>query len=87
LAVLAALPNVLSRNTSFRKHYLLLVFMFLIGLGMVFLTSEKNGSELSFLFLPSSVLIATFVDKSSKKWLKELLLFGLAAFSVLWLLL
>ena len=87
LAVFVTLPNVLSRNTSFRRHYLLLVFMFFIGLGMIFLTSEKNGSELSFLFLPSSVLIATFVDKSSKKWVKELLLFGLAAFSVLWLLL
>ena len=86
LAVLAALPNVLSRKTSFRRHYLLLVFMFFIGLGMVLLTDEKNGSELSYLFLPSSVLIATFVDKTSKKWVKELLLFSLALFSVLWLL-
>ena len=86
LAVFAVLPKVLSRNTSFRRHYLLLVFMFFIGLVMVFLTSEKNGSELTYLFLPSSVFIATFVDKTSKKWVKEFLLFGFAVFSVLWLL-
>jgi hypothetical protein len=86
LAVFAVLPKVLSRKTSFSRHYLLLVFMFFIGLGMVFLTSERNGSELSYLFLPSSVFIATFVYKTSKKWVKEFLLFGFAAFSVLWLL-
>lgn len=77
-ALLFLLPSVLSKNPIFRAHFLSIAVLFLTSLGMLGLTGSKNGGELLYLFLPSGVLLACFIESLSSKWLQEVLLLGFA---------
>jgi hypothetical protein len=57
-----------------KSKYWILLFSLLIGLILIILTKNKNGSELIFLLAPISIFIANFIETNSKKWISELFL-------------
>jgi hypothetical protein len=57
-----------------KSKYWILLFSLLIGLILIVLTNNKNGSELIFLLAPISIFTANFIETISKKWISELFL-------------
>ena len=54
-------------------HWILFFFL-LIGIILIVLKNNKNGSELLFLLVPISIFTANFIDSIDKKWISELFL-------------
>lgn len=57
---------------AYRPSYILVVFAFLIGLTIVFVTPNKNGSELLFVFPAITIIISNYLEAIQKRWLAEL---------------
>jgi hypothetical protein len=55
------------------KHWILFFFL-LIGIILIILKNNKNGSELIFLLAPISIFTANFIESIDKKWISELFL-------------
>jgi hypothetical protein len=66
-------PKVLSVNNSFKKSWLLLIINTLIAVVFAFVITKKNGSEIVFLLLPSSIIIANGFEVIQSKRLKDIL--------------
>jgi hypothetical protein len=69
-------PKALSINNSFKKNWMLLIVNAIITTIFALIITEKNGSEILFLLVPSSIIIANGFEVIQKKVLKEIL-FGL----------
>ena len=54
-------------------HWILFFFL-LIGIILIVLKNNKNGSELLFLLVPISIFTANFIESIDKKWISELFL-------------
>ena len=74
-SILLKSPKVLSVNNSFKKSWLLLIINTLIAIVYAFVITEKNGSELVFLVLPTSIIIANGFETIQSKLLKEILFY------------
>jgi len=66
--------NISNTPLKEKSKYWILLFSVLIGLILIILTNNKNGSELIFLLAPISIFIANFIENNSKKWISELFL-------------
>jgi len=66
--------NISNTPLKEKSKYWILLFSLLIGLILIILTNNKNGSELMFLLAPISIFIANFIETNSKKWISELFL-------------
>ena len=72
--------NISNTPLKEKSKYWILLFSLLIGLIVIILTKNKNGSELIFLLAPISIFIANFIETNSKKWISELFLWLVFAF-------
>lgn len=66
-----------SKSKKSRPSFLLLIFASIIGLAIIVISPNKNGSEFIFLFAPLSIIITNYLETISEKWFKEGLLLGL----------
>jgi hypothetical protein len=66
-----------SKSKKSRPSFILLIFAVIIGLAIVVISPNKNGSEFIFLFAPLSIIITNYLETISEKWFKEGLLLGL----------
>lgn len=82
ISVIAVLPKVIGVSNVYRFQYTTVLNMLLIGTAMVCVTSQKQGSELLYVFIPISILIGRFINDISKKIIKELFLYGLTFLSI-----
>lgn len=57
-----------------KSTYWILFFFLLIGITLIVLKNNKNGSELLFLLVPISIFTANFIESIDKKWISELFL-------------
>jgi hypothetical protein len=70
-----------------RPSFLLIIFAVAIGLLIIAVSPNKNGSEFLFLFAPLSIIVTNYLETISEKWFKEVLLLGLIVTPILILLL
>lgn len=82
-SILLKSPKVLSVNNSFRRSWLLLIINTLVAVVYAFVITEKNGSELVFLLLPTSIIIANGFEAIQNKLLKEILFYLLLVGTIL----
>ena len=76
LTIFLKSPKALSVNNSFKKNWLLLIINTLIAVIFVLIISKKNGSEMMFLFVPTTIIIANGFEVIQKNIYKNIL-FGL----------
>lgn len=76
-----------SKSKKSRPSFILLIFSAIIGLAIVVISPNKNGSEFIFLFAPLSIIITNYLETISEKWFKEGLLLGLVITPILILML
>jgi len=76
LSIFLKSPKALSVNNSFKKNWILLIIHLIITTVFALIITEKNGSEITFLIAPSSIIIANGFEVIQKKVLKNIL-FGL----------
>lgn len=75
-------PKIIGISDRFRLKYVLVLLSYLTGLGIIAITPDKNGTEVLFVLLPMSILIAQLVESITKAWLKDLFVLGLAVYSL-----
>lgn len=76
-----------SKSKKSRPSFILLIFAAIIGLAIIVISPNKNGSEFIFLFAPLSIIITNYLETISEKWFKESLLLGLVFTPILILML
>ena len=76
LSIFLKSPKALSVNNSFKKNWILLIVNTIITAVFALLIIEKDGSEIVFLLVPSSIIIANGFEVIQKNVLKNIL-FGL----------
>ncbi|KGL62262.1 DUF6427 family protein [Polaribacter sp. Hel1_85] len=69
-------PKALSVNNSFKKSWILLIINSVIAIVFALFITKKNGSEIIFLLIPASIIIANGFEVIQKNYLKNIL-FGL----------
>ena len=79
--LLSLIVSVLNRNFNSltislkeKSKFNLLLFSLFVGLSIIIITPQKNGSELIFLFAPLAIFVTYLIETVSKKWVSELLL-------------
>ena len=76
LSVFIKSPKALSVNNSFKRSWIILMINALIAVIFALLIPEKDGSEVVFLTIPASIIIANGFEVIQKELLKNIL-FGL----------
>ena len=76
-----------SKSKKSRPSFILVIYWAVIGLLVLAISPNKNGSEILFLFAPLSIIITNYLETISEKWFREILLYGLIITPVLILLL
>jgi putative effector of murein hydrolase LrgA (UPF0299 family) len=72
ISVTAGLHKVSNKNQA---SWFLLLFNLIIAIVVSFGSAQKNGSELIFLFFPTSIIIANYLQKEKDKWFRNLVLY------------
>ncbi|MDO9261512.1 MAG: DUF6427 family protein, partial [Flavobacteriaceae bacterium] len=62
-------------NAKNRSSWFLVLFNLMIALLIAYTNTNKNGSELLFLFFPASVILANYIQKEKDKWFRNLVLY------------
>ena len=75
-------PKVLSVNNSFKKSWTLLIINAITSVVFAVIISEKNGSEIVYFLLPTSIIIANGFEVIQKKILKNILIILLLGITV-----
>jgi hypothetical protein len=76
-----------AKSKKSRPSFLLIIFAVVVGLLILAVSPNKNGSEFLFLFAPLSIIVTNYLETISEKWFKEVLLLGLIVTPILILLL
>lgn len=66
-----------SKSKKARPAFILVVHWTIIGLLVLMVAPNKNGSEFLFLFAPLAIIVANYLEAISEKWFKDTLLYGL----------
>jgi hypothetical protein len=81
-AVFLKSTEVLSVNNSFKKSWFLLIINAIVALFYTLIITEKNGSEIVFLLVPSSIIIANGFEIIEKKLIINILFSLLLVLSI-----
>ena len=73
LSIFLKSPKALSVNNSFKKNWMLLIINLILTTVFALKINEENGSEIIFLLVPSSIIIANGFEVIQKKVLKNIL--------------
>ncbi len=64
--------NLRQKQKAYRPMYMLILIAFLIGLVVIFISPNKNGSEFLFIFPVLAIIIANYLESVKQPWLAEL---------------
>ena len=78
-AMLYILPKKLS---NFHHSYQKIIFCFIIGLAVFFISPQKDNSMLIYTFVPVAIMLTNYLETVEKYWLKETIVGFLALASV-----
>ncbi|WP_347923199.1 DUF6427 family protein [Pontimicrobium sp. SW4] len=59
------------KSRALRPSFTLILIAFIIGVVIVILAPNKNGSEFIFLFAPLAIIMANYIESIKKAWLSE----------------
>ncbi|WP_111707338.1 hypothetical protein [Lutibacter citreus] len=76
-------PKVALMSNQFKLGWQVLIAHLLISIAVVILSPIKNGSEIWFMLLPSSIIITNFLQKTGSETFKNVILYLLLSVSVL----
>ena len=82
ISIVLKSPKVLSVNNSFKKSWILLIINTITSVVFALIISEKNGSEIVYFLIPSSIIIANGFEVIQKKILKNILIILLLGITV-----
>lgn len=80
--IVSLIVKLILKNRLKRPFLLVLVLSILIGIAIVFISSDHGISGYLFAFAPSSIVLANFSESTKYRWLSELVI-GLLLFAVL----
>ncbi|MFK2819114.1 DUF6427 family protein [Flavobacteriaceae sp. LMIT009] len=60
-----------NKPKSFQPSFILVLIAFILGLGIVLITPNKNSSELIFTFPALTIIISNYFESIKNKWLSE----------------
>ena len=72
-----------NKPKSFQPSFILVLIAFILGLGIVLITPNKNSSELIFTFPALTIIISNYFESIKNKWLSEGLMLLMLALPVL----
>lgn len=75
------------KSKSLRPSFKLVIVSSFIGLMIVLISPQKNGSEFIFLFAPLSIIMANYLEVTREKWFKEVLIWVLILIPAVFLIL
>jgi Family of unknown function (DUF6427) len=64
--------NLRQKQKAYRPMYMLILIAFLIGLVVIFISPNKDGSEFLFIFPVLAIIIANYLELVKQPWLAEL---------------
>jgi len=64
--------NLRQKQKAYRPMYMLILIAFLIGLVIIFISPNKDGSEFLFIFPVLAIIIANYLESVKQPWLAEL---------------
>jgi len=73
IAIFLKSPRALSINNSFKKSWILLIINLIIAVIFALITIKKDGSEITFLLIPASIIIANGFEVIQKNIIKNIL--------------
>jgi len=76
-----------AKSKKSRPSFILIILAVIIGLMIIAISPDKNGSEFLFLFAPLSIIITNYLETIKERWFKEALIIGLVVTPILILLL
>lgn len=83
LAMVVLIPKVLAGSNNFTRSWNTLVLQFLIGILIIVITPNKNGSSIYFVLLPLPIIFANYLEILNSKWVKNILLYAALLISLL----
>tara|TARA_R110002073_G_scaffold56835_14_gene144532 strand:- start:12310 stop:13233 length:924 start_codon:yes stop_codon:yes gene_type:complete len=60
------------KSRALRPSFVLILIALIIGIAIVILSPNKNGSEFIFLFAPLAIIMTNYIESIKKVWLAEL---------------
>jgi Family of unknown function (DUF6427) len=63
--------NLKQKQKAYRPMYMLILIAFLIGLAVIFISPNKDGSEFLFALPVLSIIIANYLESIKKYWVSE----------------
>ena len=69
ISVVYILTNLNSKLSNNKDYLILTIFYFILSLLLLFISPNKDGSELIFLLFPLSVFFALYIPSIHKKWI------------------
>ena len=71
-ALLFFMIHIKQKPKAYRSSYILVIIAFLVGLAVVLVTPNKNGSELLFLYPSITIIVSNYLETIQKRWMAEL---------------
>jgi len=71
LALLFYILQMNQRPKAQRGSHLLVIIAFCIGLAIILIVPEKNGSEYLFIFSPLTIIISNYLEGIKRQWIAE----------------
>lgn len=75
------------KSKSLRPSFTLVIISSVISLLIVLISPYKNGSEFIFLFAPLSIILANYLEVTTEKWFREILIWVLVLIPAIFLIL
>ena len=81
-AIVPTTLKIIAVNNEFRSSWQLLIAHFFILVVVILPWTNKNGSELLFLFFPMAIIYANYLQIVEEKWFKEVFLYNFLALTI-----
>ncbi len=82
LAISVVSLKINSLSNDLKQSWAIVIFHFFCAVYIILFSPIKDGSEMVFIFFPLTIIITNFLQTFQKKYLKEIVVFGLLVLSI-----
>ena len=83
LSIFFKTPKVILISGNYRNFWGLVILNFIVAIGFILITKERNGSELMFTFFPMAVILTNGIEGLSKRFFQDVILILFVLISIL----
>ena len=83
LSIFFKTPKVILISGNYRNFWVLVIVNFIVAIGFILITKERNGSELMFTFFPIAVILTNGIEGLSKRFFQDVILILFVLISIL----